>query len=101
MNMAEALNLNCLCSTLQPHLLHEELDALPGLKGLAQKLALNQPHLFSATPVFISASDLETLARSVAVLHRVTDLPGYRASVLQRVPDVESVRVGPQGVFMG
>jgi hypothetical protein len=101
MDMAETLNLNCLCSTLHPELLREELDAQHRLKGLAQKLALNQPHLFSATPVFISASDFETVTRSVAVLHRVTALPGYRESVLQRTPDLGSMRFAAQGVFMG
>ena len=101
MNMAEALNLSCLCRTLQPELLYEELDALPGLQGLARKLAVDQPHLFSATPVFISARDFETLARTVEVLHRVSTLPGYVESALQRVPDTESVRFGSQGVFMG
>lgn len=100
MDMAEALNLECLCSTLQPALLHQELHAL-GLEEMAQKLALDQPHLFSASPVFISAHDFETLAQSVSVLHRIGDLPAYRARALQRAPQVASIRWGPQGVFMG
>jgi hypothetical protein len=101
MDMAEVLNLNCLCSTLQPELLREQLDARPGLKGLADKLAINQPHLFSATAVFISARDFETLARSVAALDRVAALPGHRDSALQWVPHGESVHCGARGVFMG
>lgn len=101
MDMAEALNLGCLCSTLQPELLHQELDTKLGLEGVAQKLAIDQPHLFSASPVFISTRDFETLARSVAVLHRISDLPAYQASALQRASHLASVRFGPQGVFMG
>ncbi|HXD42131.1 MAG TPA: hypothetical protein VN649_16315 [Ramlibacter sp.] len=101
MNMAETLNLECLCSTLQPELLRAELDAHPGLRGMAQKLAIDQPHLFSNSPVFISAGDFEILARSVSVLHRTGDLPAYQACALQRSAPIASMRWGPQGVFMG
>ena len=101
MNMAEALNLGCLCSTLQPELFRAELDARPGLQGMAQKLAIDQPHLFSTSPVFISASDFDILAQSVSVLHRIADLPAYQACALQRSSPIASKRWGPQGVFMG
>ena len=101
MHMAEALNLGCLCSTLQPELLRAELDAHPGLQGMAQKLAIDQPHLFSSSPVFISASDFDMLARSVSVLHRIADLPAYEACALQRASPIASTRWGPEGVFMG
>jgi hypothetical protein len=100
MDMAEALNMGCLCTTLQPALLHQELDAL-GLQDMAQKLAVDQPHLFSASPVFISAHDFETLAQSVSVLHRIRDLPAYQACALQRASQIASIRWGPQAVFMG
>jgi hypothetical protein len=101
MDIAEALNLNCLCSTLQPQLLHDELDARRGLRGLGRQLALDQPHLFSMTPVFVTARDFEILERSVAALERVSALEGYRASALARIADPKPVDFGPRGVFMG
>jgi hypothetical protein len=101
MNMAEALNLGCLCSTLQPELFRAELDARPGLQGMAQKLAIDQPHLFSTTPVFISACDFETLAASVCALHRIGELPAWQACALQRGSPIASKHWGPQNVFMG
>ncbi len=101
MNLADTLNLGCLCSTLQPHLLQQELDASPGLQGLAQQLAASRPHLFSATRVFISQQDFTTIERSVAALRRVTALPGYRDAALQRAPEIASHAFGPRGVFMG
>lgn len=91
MNMADSLNLGCLCSTLQPQL----------LEGLAGTLETSHPNLFSATPVFISARDRQTLESSVAALHRVSELPGYQALALQRAPAIASHAFGPQGVFMG
>jgi hypothetical protein len=101
MNLADALNLGCLCSTLQPKLLREELDARHGLAGMADGLAANQPHLFSATPVFISQQDLATLEACVAALHRVAALPGFSAHALQRATGIAALDHGPQGAFMG
>ena len=100
MNMADALNLGCLCSTLQPLLLREEFDR-PGLLGMAEALATNQPHLFSATPVFISQQDLTVLESSVAALHRVAALPGFMAHALHRATPIAAHDFGPQGAFMG
>jgi len=91
MNMAESLNLGCLCTTLQPQL----------LQGLARTLGASHPNLFSATPVFISARDWQTVERSVAALHRVSELPGYQAVALHRASSMASHAFGPHGVFMG
>ncbi|NPC54456.1 hypothetical protein [Caenimonas soli] len=91
MNMADSLNLGCLCSTLQPQL----------LQGLAGTLEASHPHLFSASPVFMSSRDLQAMERSVSALHRVSELAGYQALALDRAPAIASHAFGPQGVFMG
>lgn len=90
MNMADSLNLGCLCSTLQPEVLRRAID-----------VEASHPHLFSASPVFISERDYETIERSVAALHRVSALPGYVACAMSRAPAIASHVFGPQGVFMG
>lgn len=100
MSAANQLNLGCLCSTLQPGVLQGQLDANPALQGLAGQLA-SRPHLFSATPVFISARDHGLLESSVAALHRVSQLPGYRDAALQRSTPIAALDFGPQGAFMG
>ncbi len=101
MNMADTLNLGCLCSTLQDQLLHDDLEANPALKGMAAGLAANQPHLFSATPVFLSESDFLAIEQTIAALHRVSALPGYQGVALGRAPAIASRDFGPQGAFMG
>ena len=100
MSAANQLNLGCLCSTLEPRLLQGELEANPALKGLVEQLA-SRPHLFSATPVFISARDHALLESSVAVLHRVSQLSGYRDAALERSAPIAALDFGPQGAFMG
>lgn len=100
MDLAEAMNLECLCSTLEPERLHEDLSSRLGHDGLAERLPLEQPHLFARTPVFISEGDLSLLERSVAALHRVAALPGYQAAALAR-SSAEAPAWGPLGAFMG
>lgn len=101
MNMAEALNLGCLCSTLNAGLLRDQLESRPALRGLADDVALGRPNLFSATPVFISARDHALLEGSVAALHRTSALPGFRAAAIERAPAIAALDFGPEGVFMG
>ena len=100
MDLAEAMNLGCLCSTLQPDRLHEELSVRLGHDRMADQLALDQPHLFAKTPVFISDGDLALLERSVAALHRVAALPGYQEAILGR-SGTSLPNWGPRGAFMG
>jgi len=101
MRTADTLNLGCLCSTLEPALLRRQLESNPYLQGLAEDLVATRPHLFSATPVFISARDHALLEASVAALHRVAALPGYRDAALQRSTEIARFDFGPQGAFMG
>jgi hypothetical protein len=101
MNLAESLNLECVCSTLRPDLLAREFTTLSGSPKLAELLASERPNLFSTTPVFIDGEDFATLARGVAALHRTASLPGYRASVLPYAPPIALADHGPVGAFMG
>jgi hypothetical protein len=101
MNMAEALNLGCLCRTLDSGLLRDQLESRPALRGLADDVASGRPNLFSSTPVFISARDHALLEGSVAALHRASALPGFRAAAMERGPAIAALDFGPQGVFMG
>ena len=75
MNLADSLNLGCVCSTLQPDLLRQALDVGAGLPGTALELAASRPHLFSATPVYVSAADYARMESSVAALDRVVFPP--------------------------
>ncbi len=101
MDMAESLNLGCLCSTLDAALLEQELARQGGRVELAQEMALNQPHLFSATPVFLSARDEALLQAGIQAIERVVALPAYQAQALARAPQIAGRNFGPSGVFMG
>ena len=101
MNLADSLNLGCLCRTLSPQNLRAQLESDPSLAGLTERLATSHPHLFSQTSVFLDAATRDVLARTVAAIERVVALPAYQALALARAPAIARHDFGPAGVFMG
>ena len=79
MNLADALNLGCMCQTLSPDRLREQLETDPSLAGLTRQLAASHPHLFSDTAVFLDAGTRDALAATVSAIERVIALPAYQA----------------------
>ena len=63
MNLADSLNLGCMCRTLNPERLREQLECDPQLAGLAQQLGATHPHLFSQTAVFLDPATRDALWR--------------------------------------
>ena len=78
MNLADALNLGCMCQTLSPDRLREQLETDPSLAGLTRQLAASHPHLFSETAVFLDAGTRDALAATVSAIERVIALPAYQ-----------------------
>lgn len=101
MNLADTLNLGCLCRTLQAERLQEQLETDVSLAGMASRLTLSHPHLFSNSAVFLDPAIHATLERAVAAIERVITLPGYREHALSAAPEIAQQAFGPAGVFMG
>ncbi|MFO1243740.1 MAG: hypothetical protein U1E71_00955 [Ramlibacter sp.] len=101
MNLADTLNLGCLCRTLNAGELRAQLEADPRLAGLTQQLAVSHPHLFSQTAVFLDPAMRDAVAQAVAVLHRVMALPAWQAHALAHAAPIAQHEFGPSGVFMG
>ena len=101
MNLADAMNLGCVCRTLNPQRLREQLETHPSLHGMAGVLAQTHPHLFSQTAVFLDAQVHTTLAHTIAAIERVFALPGYQQYTLAQAAPIAQHDFGPAGVFMG
>lgn len=101
MNLAEVLNLGCLCRTLNPERLRQQLETDPSLQGMLGGLATTHPHLFSETAVFLDPAIRATLGQAIAAIERVIALPAYQHLALAHAPDIASHDFGPAGVFMG
>jgi glutathione synthase/RimK-type ligase-like ATP-grasp enzyme len=99
MNLADTLNLGCPCRTLDEERLDGALEAagLPAAGGLRQ----THPHLFSASPVFMSTRDLAAVQHAVAALEAATHDPAYREAALARASAIARLDFGPTGAFMG
>jgi hypothetical protein len=101
MNLADALNLGCMCQTLSPDRLREQLETDPSLAGLTRQLAASHPHLFSQTAVFLDTGTRDALAATVSAIERVITLPAYQDFTLAHAPAIARHPFGPAGVFMG
>jgi len=100
MNLADALNLGCMCRTLNPDRLREKLETTPGLQGMAHALEHTHPHLFSKTAVFLDHTVYTTLAQTIAAIERVLAMPAYQRFTLAQSSAIASHDFGPAGVFM-
>jgi hypothetical protein len=101
MSLADVLNLGCMCRTLQTGRLQAQLETDSRLAGMAARLALSHPHLFSNSAVFMDPAIADMLARTVAAIERVIALPAYREHALAHAPAIARHSFGPAGVFMG
>jgi hypothetical protein len=101
MNLADQLNRDCLCRSLNPERLREQLETSADLRGMADTLARTHPHLFSQTAVFLDPAVHATLARTVAAIERVMALPAYQQYTLAQAGPIAQRDYGPAGVFMG
>ena len=101
MNLADSLNLGCMCRTLEPARLREQLETDPRLAGLVGQLAHSHPHLFSQSVVFLDPQTRDAVARAVAAIERVMALPAWQEAALADAPAIARHRFGPAGVFMG
>ncbi len=101
MNLADTLNLGCLCRTLQADRLQQQLETNASLAGMANRLATSHPHLFSNAAVFLDPAIHAMLEHAVAAIERVIALPGYQESALAHASGIARHAFGPVGVFMG
>lgn len=96
---ASILNRDCLCTTINPAALERELATLLGDNGLYQSIRTHQPHLFSATAVFVTPKQVEDMRALIGAVESVIATSAYRQAVLapnRSVPERET-----PGVFLG
>ncbi len=100
-NLANRLNQECYCRTLDRRALNASLqDQLSDTReNPIGTNELNQ--LFSATPVFVPKTEIETMVRIVVAIESAAELPSYQQQVLSWAPKIATFDPGPIGAFMG
>lgn len=100
-SLAGSLNRDCACYSLDVEALRRSLQADSVLSTWWPHWQDTHAHLFSATGLFISQTQLQAMQEAVQVLHEVMGLPAWRQQVLSQVPELARTAMGPRGVFMG
>ena len=98
---AAQLNGDCLCRTLDTPRLAQALGLAPDAAALALPPWDQRPHAFSATPVFVSATQARAMTSIIHAIESVVRLPGYQEHALARTPVIARLDPGPRGVFLG
>jgi glutathione synthase/RimK-type ligase-like ATP-grasp enzyme len=98
---AEALNARCHCVNVELGAPRGAVEARLAADGLPADLAASHPHLFSRTPVFVSAAHARRMAGAVRAIEAAVALPAYREAALQWAPGIARHDSGAGGAFLG
>jgi hypothetical protein len=98
-DIAERLNADCQCVSLDSGRLEAELERVS--PGFHAEVMAGRPHLFSSSVAFVGAEHVARMARLVAAVERVVALPAYREHVLSWAPQSARHAMPARGVFLG
>ncbi len=100
-DLAQRLNSDCQCLSLDRQALARELGHAPDGEALATMIASDRPHLFSGTTVFVSGEQVRHMGEIVAAVERVVALPAFRHHALAYAPELAHHAPAARGVFLG
>ena len=90
-NLADQLNKECYCRTLDRKVLNTSLqNQLSDTRD--NPIGANELNkIFSATPVFVPKTEIETMVRIVAAIESAARLPSYQQQVLSWAPKIAAL----------
>lgn len=94
-HLASQLNLGCACQFLDRDKLCAELSREPALAEICPDLQHSRPHLFSASSVFISPTQLGRMTEVVHAVETIAALLAWQAATASTGP------AGPRGGLLG
>ena len=98
---AKFLNEHCACKTFDSEVLKTKLKSDELLKGLYQDIVETRPNLFSATTVFLSSQEMESIKQTIEAIERTLLHAEFKTSALNRAPVWAQIDKGTSGVCMG
>jgi hypothetical protein len=99
--LAEELNRSCHCISVDRARLRQCLESGPLTAGVFDSIAQNQPHLFSASSVFLARAHLEHMQAVISAIESVIASDGFRDWAHALAPPPARRDHGPRGVFLG
>ena len=97
--LAERLNADCQCVSLDSGRLEAELERVS--PGFHAEVMAGRPHLFSSSVAFVGAEHVARMARLVIAVEQVVALPAYREHVLSWAAASAGHQTAARGVFLG
>lgn len=98
---AENFNRECFCISLDEPALARNMAADIGHPELFTLVQDRLPSMFSARPVVLSQTQVQSMSRVIAALESVVALPAYREEVLSRSDPIARHPTRAHSVFMG
>lgn len=98
---AENFNRECFCISLDEPALARSMAADIGHPELFTLVQDRLPSMFSARPVVLSQTQVQSMSRVIAALESVVALPAYREEVLSRSDPIARHPTRAHSVFMG
>lgn len=96
------LNRDCYCISLDGAAFQDALATEVDGDELLRLIEERRPNLFSARPIFLSASQTERMANVIRAIEYVIAMPAYRATVLAGAPGIaRHAPLGATGVSFG
>jgi len=99
--LAESLNKDCHCISLDRVALHQSLEAHLSESGLPEKLLHVHEHLFADSPVFLWHEHIQKMEQLIRAVEKVIHNVDFRKKVLSFAPGTARHDFGPEGVFFG
>ncbi len=99
--LAEVLNKDCFCITVNKEALYNSLEAHLRESGLPERLLDENSHVFADSPVFLQQGHFQEMEQLIRAVETVTHNPAYRDQVLSAAPASAHQDFGPRGVFFG
>jgi hypothetical protein len=104
--LADQMNEECRCQTLDSAALTRELEKSPELSAWLKGVSSSHPHLFAANMVFISEQQRRAMADMVQAVHELVQSPAWQDLILHQA---DSAHLDPsalwsskaKGVFLG
>lgn len=99
--IAEQLNRNCQCISLDRAALARALAGGESGADLAALIDAGRPNLFADSAVFVGAACLQRMADIIAAIERVVALPAWQERALAWAPSAARFVPKASGVFLG
>lgn len=101
LSLAEALNARCSCMSFDRNRLIKTLQAHVNVGTMWSDLAVTHPHLFAATPAFISSEILAQMLKVVQTIEKLAKSEAFQKTALADAPSVAQHDFGAIGALMG